>query len=244
MNSLKGKTAVVTGATSGIGAACARRFAEAGAFVILSGRNAERGAAAERSILDFGGQAKFIPVDVSDDGSIHDWAVKLGTYGRIDILFNNAGVYPMFQKLGALTREDWDQVFGVNCTGLVMVTQAVIPFFPEKGGVILNNASVAGMQSFASGQGYAYAASKSAVIQFTRMMAKVYGERMRVNCICPGVIETPLYESFDPEKFSEKIPMKRVGRPEDIARAANFLVSEDAGYINGAVIPVDGGLTV
>lgn len=244
MNSLKGKTAVVTGATSGIGAACARRFAEAEAFVILSGRNAERGTALEKSILELGGQAEFIPVDVSDDSSIQEWAEKLKKYGQVDILFNNAGIYPMFRKLGELARTDWEQVFQVNCAGLVMITQAVLPFFPEYGGVILNNASVAGMQSFASGQGYAYASSKSAVIQLTRMMAKAYGGRLRINCICPGIVETPLYESFDREKFSSKIPMKRVGQPEDIAKAANFLVSEDAGYIHGAVIPVDGGLTV
>nr|MCR4961313.1 SDR family oxidoreductase [Lachnospiraceae bacterium] len=125
--------------------------------------------------------------------------------------------------------------------GVYRVTKVFMDDIIASGGCILNNASVAGMQSFASGKVYAYGASKAAVIQFSRMLAKMYGDRIRVNCICPGVVDTPIFINRDFSRYESIIPMKRVAKPEDIAKAANFLVSDDAGYINGAVLPVDGG---
>ena len=119
------------------------------------------------------------------------------------------------------------------------------PYLAAARGVILNNASIAGMQHYAAGRSYAYSASKAAVIQFSHMMAKNYApEGIRVNCICPGIIQTPILHGRDPKIYEERIPLGYVGTPEDVAKAALFLVSEDSGYITGAVMPVDGGASL
>lgn len=245
MDTLNGKIAVVTGGTSGIGAACCVRLAEEGALVVVTGRNEQRGVEIAQRICHDGGRAVFHGLDVEDDQSIaalaHDVREQ---YGRVDVLFNNAGAYPAFPKLGDIERQGVEQVFGVNAASMVMVTKYFLPLLEESRGTLINNASVAGIQTFASGQGYAYAASKAAVIQFTRMMAKVYAGKVRVNCICPGVIDTPLYFDLNREGFAQRIPAGRVGVPEDVANVVAFLASEAAGYIYGAVIPIDGGLTL
>lgn len=245
MNNLDNKKAVVTGGTSGIGAACVKRFARAGAAVAFTGRNEAKGFALEEELRREGLSVKYFPMDVTEDSSIAKARACIVDYlGRIDILFNNAGVYPVAPPLESMTRENWNANFEVNTTSMVMVIRHFIQDLIDSRGTMLNNASVAGMQTFASGRGYGYAASKAAVIQLTRMMAKIYGNSVRINCLCPGVIETPLYNAFDPAKFENRIPAGRVGQPEDIAKAANFLVSDDAAYIYGAEIVVDGGITL
>lgn len=245
MNSLDGKRAVVTGGTSGIGAACVKRFAEAGAVVAFTGRNEAKGYALEEKLRGENLLVKYFPMDVKDDKSIEKAHLNIVNFlGGVDILFNNAGVYPVGNSLETMTRENWDANFEVNTTSLVMVIRYFIQDLIDSCGTMLNNASIAGIQTFASGRGYGYAASKAAVIQLTRMMAKIYGASVRINCICPGVIETPLYNSFDPAKFESRIPAGRVGQPEDIAKVANFLVSDDAAYIYGAEIVIDGGITL
>ncbi len=242
MNQLDDKIAVITGATSGIGEATARRFVKAGAKVIIAGRNEERGQRLESEIGDSKRLAEFIHVDVTDTESVSNLRNEvLKRFGRVDILFNNAGIFPPVPSLEESNEEQWKEIFDINSTGVYRVTKAFIPHIIETGGNILNNASVAGMQSFASGRVYAYGASKAAVIQFTRMLAKIYGDRIRVNCICPGVVDTPIFINRDFSRYESIIPMKRVAQPEDIAKVANFLVSDDAGYINGIVVPVDGG---
>lgn len=121
-----------------------------------------------------------------------------------------------------------------------MVTQAFMPIL-KKGGCVLNNASVAGLHSYNAGQSYLYSASKSAIIKITRLLAKKYGADYRFNVMCPGVIRTPIFKHFDEQRYSKEIPMGRVGEPEDVAAVANFLVSDDASYVNGAVVTIDGG---
>ena len=245
MNTLKGKNAVITGGTSGIGAACVKRFAEAGAVVAFTGRNETKGYELETELAAMGLSAKFFHMDVLDDTSIERAHLQIVDFlGRIDILFNNAGVYPVGNPLDNMTRENWNSNFEVNTTSMVMVIRYFIQDLIDSHGTMLNNASIAGIQTFASGRGYGYAASKASVIQLTRMMAKIYGASVRINCICPGVIETPLYNSFDPKKFESRIPAGRVGQPMDIAKVANFLVSDDAAYIYGAEIVIDGGITL
>lgn len=245
MNSLDGKRAVITGGTSGIGAACVKCFAEAGSIVAFTGRNEARGNALEAELKALGLSVKFFLMDVLEDASIEKAHHEILEYlGKVDILFNNAGVYPIGDPLENITRENWNANFEVNTTSMVMVIRYFIQDLVESHGTILNNASIAGIQTFASGRGYGYASSKASVIQMTRMMAKAYGASVRINCICPGVIETPLYHSFDPAKFESRIPAGRVGQPEDIAKVANFLVSDDAAYIYGAVIVADGGITL
>lgn len=243
MNDLKGKTALITGGTSGIGAACAKRFAQAGADVIITGRNIKKGNSIADDITENAGKCEFIYVDVSDDNSIRDLAQKFSEkYEKLDILFNNAGIFPVSPALEEFDRGICNAIFDVNISGMIMITKAFLSQIIDSKGTILNNASIAGF--FASGQSYAYATSKSAVIQFTRMLAKRYGNTLRANCICPGVVETPLYQNFDEAKFASRIPMGRVGTPEDIAKAVNFLVSDDASYINGSVLTIDGGMTL
>ena len=229
MNSLKDKVALVTGATSGIGAATAKRFAQAGATVICTGRNIERGEGVVKEILSNNGKAYFYEMDVDNDHSILEVAdVIKNQFGTIDILFNNAGIFPVLPPLETLTREDIEKTTSTNISGFMMVT-------------ILNNASVAGLQSYSSGQSYAYNASKAAVIKVTQLLAKKYGNKFRINAICPGVINTPIFKKFDEERFASMIPMGRTGKPEEVASVANFLVSDDASYINGAILTIDGG---
>jgi len=242
---LEGKVAVVTGGTSGIGAATAARLAEAGAVVIIGGRNTVRGGAVVADLAQRGLQGHFFALDVTSDESIREFSeAVLAEYNRVDILFNNAGVYPVAPSIADIDRDDSNNIFNVNITSVIAVTKFFLPTLIANHGVIVNNASVAGLQHFASGQSYAYSASKSAVIQFTKMLAKKYGEFVRVNCICPGVIDTPLYENLDPANFTSRIPMRRIGDPSDIAKVVKFLVSTDSDYVNGVALTVDGGLTL
>lgn len=245
MNRLDGKTAVITGATSGMGEASARRFAEAGAKVVIGGRNRERGRKIEEDICRDGGSAVYFHLDVSDEEEVKGFIKQIiDKCGRIDILFNNAGIFPATPPLEQMETSIWDEIMDINTTGMFRMTKYAMPYLEESRGVILNNASVAGMQSFASGRTYAYSASKAAVIQFTRMIAKVYGAKVRANCICPGVIDTPIFINRDFSRYHDSIPMHRVGTAEEVAKTANFLVSDDAGYINGAVLAIDGGMSV
>ncbi len=245
MNRLDDKIAIVTGGTSGMGEASAKRFAEAGAMVVLAGKNRERGEKIEDNIKSMGFQALFLPLDVTNEDSVKEFVETVKRkFQRIDILFNNAGIFPVTPPLENMETENWEQIFDVNSTGVFRVTKYAMPSLIESHGVILNNASIAGMHSFASGRTYAYSASKAATIQFTRMLAKTYGEFVRVNCICPGVIDTPIFENRDFSRYTNAIPMKRVGTPEDVAKVANFLVSDDAAYVNGAVLTIDGGMSV
>lgn len=245
MNRLDGKVAVITGATSGMGEASAKRFAEAGACVVIAGRNEERGRAIETEICQKGREAMYLHLDVSDENEVKAFMAKVADkYQKIDILFNNAGIFPATPPLEQMETAVWDEIMDINATGMFRVTKYAMPYLEESCGVILNNASVAGMQSFASGKTYAYSASKAAVIQFTRMIAKVYGAKVRANCICPGVIDTPIFINRDFSRYHDSIPMHRVGTTEEVAKTANFLVSEDASYINGAVLTIDGGMSI
>ncbi len=141
--------------------------------------------------------------------------------------------------------DDWRKTFDVNVTGMFLATKYAKPYLLESKGVILNNGSIAGLQHYAAGRSYAYSASKAAVIQFSHQMAKNYGEDdIRVNCICPGIIETPILHGRDPKIYEERIPLGRVGQPEDVAKVALFLVSDDAAYLTGTVINVDGGASL
>ena len=241
MNSLEKKIAIITGATSGIGAATAMRFAEAGATVICTGRNIERGESVVNEITSKNGKAFFYEMDIEDDQSIKNVADSVKSqFGSINILFNNAGIFPVLPPLETLTREDVEKTTSTNISGFMMVTKFFFPLLAE-GATILNNASVAGLQSYTSGQSYAYNASKAAVIKVTQLLAKKYGDKVRVNAICPGVIKTPIFKKFDEERFASMIPMGRTGTPEEVASVANFLVSDDASYINGAILTIDGG---
>lgn len=246
MQRFEGKTAVVTGATSGIGAATAGLLAAQGAEVLLVGRNAKRGEDLASAIREQGGSAHFAACDVSDEANVVALAQIVGeTLGRVDILFNNAGVMLPSMEIERMPVEEWRTTFDINITGMFYVTRYLKPFLLQSRGCIINNASIAGLQHYAAGRSYAYSASKAAVIQFSHQMAKNYGEEgIRVNCICPGIIDTPILGDRDRKVYAQRIPLGYVGRPEDVAKVVAFLASDDAAYLTGVILPIDGGASL
>lgn len=246
MQRFEGKTAVVTGATSGIGAATAGLLAVQGAEVLLVGRNAKRGEDLASAIREQGGSAHFAACDVSDEANVVALAQTVGeTLGRVDILFNNAGVMLPSMEIERMPVEEWRTTFDINITGMFYVTRYLKPFLLQSRGCIINNASIAGLQHYAAGRSYAYSASKAAVIQFSHQMAKNYGEEgIRVNCICPGIIDTPILGDRDRKVYAQRIPLGYVGRPEDVAKVVAFLASDDAAYLTGVILPIDGGASL
>ncbi|WP_196599953.1 SDR family NAD(P)-dependent oxidoreductase [Pectinatus frisingensis] len=244
MGKLDNKIALITGGTSGIGGNAAVLFAKEGAEVIIVGRNSERGKNKEKQIRDIGNKATFFQCDVTDKSDIMVLQnIITGKYGRLDILFNNAGVL-LTGDLNEITDEDWDIVYKTNLKAVIGMTKTFMPMLEMSHGVILNNSSVAGLQSHIAGKKtYLYASSKAALIQFTKLCALNYSPSVRVNCLCPGITDTPIYTNRDFSRF-DSIPMKRIARPEEIARAALFLVSDDASYITGVTLPVDGGASL
>lgn len=244
MNDLTGKIALVTGATSGIGEACAKHFAAAGATVIVAGRNVERGENVVSEITNHGGNAIFKQLDVTQDESIQDcMSFVKAEFGQFDILVNCAGVFKIPTAFEEISRDTISQIMDVNVSGLMMMTAAALPII-RKGGNIINMTSIAGFSYAIGGRAYAYSASKAGVIRFTKQLAKQYATTIRVNAIAPGVIRTPMFVRFDEERYASMIPMGRVGEPEDVAKVATFLASDDSAYMTGVVLTVDGGQTL
>lgn len=241
----KNKVVIVTGATSGIGKATAFLFAKSGAIVILVGRNSEKGINLEDSINQFG-KSLFIRCDVSNETDVSAMVKEVvERYTKIDILFNNAGTMLPSQELENLCFEDWKTTFDVNVNGYFLVTKYCKEYIFKSKGSIINNASIAGLHYYASGRSYAYSASKAAVIQFSHQMAKNYAEEgIRVNCISPGIIETPILGDRSLTKYAERVPLKRLGTPDDVAKVVLFLASDEAAYITGVNIPIDGGVSL
>lgn len=242
MGKLTGKVAVITGGTSGIGAASAELMAAEGAIVILAARNEERGRAQEQKIKDMGGEAAFFPCDVTKKEDINRLKESVEErYGRLDILMNNAGVLKT-DALEDITDEDWDDVYNTNVKSVMYFCQAFIGLIQKNHGVILNNASINGLQYYIKGKrSYMYATSKAALIQFTKYLAKNYAPDVRVNCLCPGMTVTNLFSNRDFTRFNDCNLLGRMARPEEIGKVALFLVSEDSSFMTGSVIVADGG---
>jgi NAD(P)-dependent dehydrogenase (short-subunit alcohol dehydrogenase family) len=249
---LAGKTAVITGAGSGIGAAAAVLFAQEGARVVVADRQTDQGTAVVAAIMAAGGEAVFVPTDVSrraDNEHLLD--ACLARYGRLDILFCNAGIN-LPKLLPATSDDEMEALFGVNVRGLVYATRYAIPIMLRQGGgVILINASKTGL--VAQRDSPLYCATKGAAVLLARALALDYATQgIRVNALCPGVIDTPMLRYFadaqpDPAaawaEYSAQQPMGRLGTAEECARAALWLVSDEASFITGVALPVDGGFT-
>ncbi len=238
---LVGSTAIVTGAASGIGRATLARFIAEGAHVVAVDRDAE---AVRGAIATFGDRASAYPADICDpDAMAALVAFALKTHGGIDILAHFAGITKdaLYQKMSL---EDWTAVIHVNLTGTFVVAQAVAPAMRDGGAIVLTSS-----RSYFGNIGQAnYAASKGGVVSLTRTLALELGKRgIRVNAIAPGFIETPM-TSVVPDKLRdraiEQTPLKRTGKPEEIASVALFLASADSSYLTGQVICADGGRTV
>lgn len=242
---LTGKVALVTGAAQGIGRAIALLLARNGADIVISDINLEKAEETAKEIRAIGPKAMAIKVDVSNLGDVERMVEGiLEKLAKIDILVNNAGI-TRDKLILRMTEEDWDAVLGVNLKGTFNCTKAVIRHMAkQRSGKIVNIASVVGEMGNA-GQAN-YSASKAGVIGLTKTIAREYAQRgININAIAPGYIETPMTEAL-PEKAKEElkklIPMERLGRPEDVAEAALFLVSEESSYITGQVLNVNGGI--
>lgn len=245
MGRLVQKVSVITGAASGIGAATARRFAAEGARLVLGDMNAEGGEAVAKEI---GREAVFVATDVTKIEQVEALVqTAVDRFGRIDVLFNNAGI-GTYGQTPDTDPAMWHLVIDVDLHSVFYGCRAAIPHFRKAGGgAIVNTASISGL--FGDYGLAAYNAAKGAVVNYTRTLAIDHGgENIRANAVCPGPIDTPLAGPLIAhpgisEEYKKTIPMGRVGKPEEVAAAVAFLASDDASYINGAMLTVDGGVT-
>jgi NAD(P)-dependent dehydrogenase (short-subunit alcohol dehydrogenase family) len=249
MARLQDKVALITGAASGIGRASALRFAAEGARVVVADLQDALGEDAATTIRAAGGAACFVHADVSraeDAEGMVEAAVA--RFGRLDILFNNAGVGKHI-PFDALTEAEWDRIVDINLRGVFLGCRYGVPALQRAGGgVILNTASQSGLQGHPNNQ--AYCAAKAGVINFTRSLAKDLARyNIRVNAICPGGTDTPILRNYIPtgespdyvaRMVAPHTPFGRLARPDEIAAAALFLVSDEASFVSGVALPVDG----
>ncbi|MGE0541543.1 MAG: SDR family NAD(P)-dependent oxidoreductase [Dehalococcoidia bacterium] len=250
---IDGKVALVTGAASGIGAATAELFAREGARVVVADVQDDLGGQVVDRIRTAGGTAEYVHCDVAvaeDVGGMVRSAVD--AFGRLDILFNNAGL-ARGGTVTELSEDDWDLVIDVDLKSVYLGCKYAIPEMRKTGGgSIVSTASIAGLRG--SARLTAYSAAKAAVINLTRSIAAEAGNfGIRVNCICPGIIVTPIWRqigvSTDEQQqerwqmMGQRVLLKRVGMPEDVAKGALFLASDDAAYVTGHALVIDGGLT-
>ena len=245
---LKDKVAIITGAASGIGKATAKLFAEHGAKVVVADIDKDGGSQIVTQIQNGGNEAIFVETDVTLKVDTEKMVAQtVETYGKLDILFNNAGI-AMRLPVAELPEEDWHRCLDVNLTGVFLCAKAAIPAMLKNGcGSIINMSSIYGVVG--ADVRAAYVASKGGVTNLTRGMALDYAENnIRVNCICPGFVETPLVAGVikTPEEYqtlADKHPMRRLGQPEEIAYGALYLASDESAFVTGIALPIDGGYT-
>ncbi len=245
MGKLDGKTALVTGGTSGIGLATAKQFVKEGAYVFITGR---RDPALAAAVKEIGRSVTAVQGDVSNPGDLDRLFAQIKREkGRLDVLFANAGV-AKYAPLGKITEDLYDSIFGINVKGVLFTVQKALPLMPNGASIILN-ASIVGSKGFASNS--VYSATKAAVRSFARTWTTDLKERrIRVNAVSPGSTDTPglndLLASSETGQqrltmISSSVPLGRLGAPEEIAKAVVFLASDDSSYITGTELFVDGG---
>ncbi len=250
MGKLDGKIAIITGAASGIGKATAILFAQEGATVAVADVMDAQGNETVKTIIESGGKAVFVHTDVSKAEDLQNLIkTTVESYGRLDIMFNNAGIEGSSIDTANYPESVFDKIVAINLKGVWLGIKYSVPeLLKSGGGCIISTASVAGLVAFAGLS--AYNASKGGIIQLTKTAAIEYAKQnIRVNCIAPGVIQTAMVDRFvkgQPEArsaFVQLEPVGRFGTPEEIAKAALFLASDDSSFITGIVLVVDGGLT-
>ena len=254
MGRLDGRVALITGGASGIGAAAARLFASEGAAVAVLDRD---GLGAGRRAAEIGeGRALALQADVTDRAAIDEAVARaVATFGRLDVVYNNAGVPAGFGPVAGVTEADWNLSLAVNVTGTLFCTQAALPHLRASGRAsVVNQSSVAALVGIPGLA--AYSAAKGAVLSLTRTLAaELAPDGIRVNAICAGTVDTPMVQpllaargggdiELGARLTAERYPVGRIGTADEIARAALFLASDESSFITGAVITADGGMTV
>lgn len=251
---LKDKVAIITGGSSGIGLAVAKLFAQEGAKLVIAARNAAAGEKAVAELTRSGGEAMFVPCDVRRAEDCQQVVrIAMQRYGKIDLLFNNAGIIFRNKDIVETSEEEWESSIEVMLSGTYRMSRFVIPeMIKGGGGSIINNSSIYGL---IGGKGVAaYCAAKGGVTNLTRAMAIDHAaQNIRVNCICPGSVETPLLrqemeecgglEAMRPV-FAAQHPLNRIASPEEVANAVLFLASDESSYVTGIALPVDGGRAI
>ena len=242
---LHNKVAIVTGAASGMGRAGVEAFAAEGARVVIADLNEEMAEEVAAGIVSTGGTALALRTDVTKEQDLEDLVSRsVAEYGQIDVLVNNAGVFDKYATSLETSESRWDFIFDINLKSVFNLTNLVLPGMIERGmGSIVNIASVAGL--VAGKGGAAYTASKHAVIGYTKHLAATYGkDGIKINAICPGTISTPLIAASLADIPTDAIPLKRFGAAVEVAELAVFLASDEARFMQGAMVPIDGGFTI
>ena len=242
---LENKVAIVTGSASGMGLEEAELFAREGARVVIADVNKEAGEKVAADIKSAGGEATFIEVNMREAASVQALVdATIAAYGKLDIVVNNAGIFDKYATILETDESQWDLILDVNLKGIYLMAKAALPPMIEQGGgTFVNIASVAGL--VAAKGGAAYTASKHGVIGLTKHMVSAYAkDGIRTNAIAPGTIVTPLIKDVVANIPTDPVPMRRFGQPSEVAELAVFLASEEAQFMNGAIIPIDGGFTL
>ena len=246
----KNQSVIVTGGSSGIGRATSLEFARRGANVVISDINEKGGQETLALVKEKGGQAIFVKTDVTNSSEVEALIQRCITeYGQLDNIINNAGIGLGHSFFDEISDEKWNKTIAINQTGVFYCMRAALKVMKaQRKGNIINTASAAG--TGAAPRMGAYAASKHAVVGMSKTAASEYGKYgIRVNAICPTIIETPMTDGYIgnqapmAEMMRKMVPMKRFGQPDEVARTICWLCSEDASYINGVALPVDGGFT-
>ena len=244
---LTGKVALVTGGSRGIGFAIAKTLSENGALVVITSKDLEKIRKAESKIPNSLG----ISCDIKKKNEVIDVVNQtIEKFGKLDILVNNAGIFPKIKQLHEINEEEWDEVIDVNLTGQFRFTKEAIPYLKKTSGCIVNISSDAGLKAYQGFNADAYSASKAALIVLTKCWALEYAkDKIRVNCICPGVVDTDMTKPFlknqkDIEFMNNEHPLGRIGQPEEIGKSVLYFVSDDASWITGAILTVDGGESI
>ena len=245
---LKKKVALITGGSRGIGKAIAELFMKEGVEVVITSKNQKKLQQTSKEI----GNPFFVAGDVRNENDVKKVIRKtIEKFGRIDILVNNAGIFPKMKPLDKITEKEWNEIIDVNLNGCFRFAKHVIPQMKKNGGSIINISSDAGLKAFENFYADAYVAAKSAIILLTKSWALEYAKNnIRVNCVCAAVVDTDMTRNvWLNTKAKRKItsaehPLGRLGKPIDVAKAVLYFASDDSSWTTGAILPVDGGVSI
>jgi dihydroanticapsin dehydrogenase len=241
---LAGKVAIITGGSRGIGFEIAKIFSQNGAMVIITSKNSPNLQNAADKLTN----TISISADIRKEKEVKNVVEKtIERFGRLDILINNAGIFPKIKQMHEISEREWNDVLDVNLNGAFRFTKFSIPYLQKTSGTIVNVSSDAGLKAYEGFNADAYSASKAALIVLTKCWALEYAKnKIRVNCVCPGVVETDMTKPFlktekDRDFMNNDHPIGRLGQPEEIAKSILFLTSDDSSWTTGAILAVDGG---